>query len=252
MGRKESLWLKLWCWWPTACREQPRQVQVTLALCVSVCARGHRQQLLCLLQQPRGSKQRQERAQIEEKAQIQWEMQLPELSARAANEQETFLPVRCSARLGEKQLGCEAEGFLTRPGMESSCHEAVQLCGLVATAGPGHVCWFTCPRSLRTPPAAAPRLAQGPPRPSAPGQGRALGQRHTPARGAAGTNHHPPGSQCPERPPCPGVGGVPWHRCPLAFLSPGTRARRPRPLTCLALPTQKVMEWKWMKRPRWG
>lgn len=75
-----------------------------------VCVCENRQQLLCLLQQLRGSKQRQERAGIEEKAQIQWEGLPPELFARAAMEQETFLCVPCSARLGEKQLGGEAEG----------------------------------------------------------------------------------------------------------------------------------------------
>lgn len=216
-----------------------------------LCVCENRQQLLCLLQQPRGNKQRQERAGIEEKAQIQWEVLPPELSARAAMEQETFLCVPCSARLGEKQLGCEAGECLNGPGqgMESSCPEPVLLCRLVATAEPGHV---RCFRSLHTPPAAAPGLAQGPPRPSGPGQGQALEQRHIPGPGAAGMDQHPPGSQCLEHPACPGVGGVPWHGCPLAQLFPCTRVWHPQPLTCLALPTQKVMEWKWMKRPRWG
>lgn len=97
-------------------------------------------------------------AGIEEKAQIQWKVLPPELFARAAMEQETFLCVPCSARLGEKQLRCEAGGCLSHPGqgMENRFHELVQLCRLVATAEPRHVHWFTPPS-----PGSPPGLAQG-------------------------------------------------------------------------------------------
>lgn len=59
MGRGESLWLELQCWWPPGHGEQPPwQVQVTLALCVCLCVCENRQQqLLCFLQQPRRNKQ---------------------------------------------------------------------------------------------------------------------------------------------------------------------------------------------------
>lgn len=128
----------------------------------------------------------------------------------------------CSARLGEKQLGCQAGKCLNCPGqgMESSCPEPVLLCRLVATAEPAHV---PCTRP-RQPPLALRKGHQG-------HRGQALGQRHIPGPGAAGRDQHPPSGQCLEHPACPGMGGVPWHNCPLARMSPGTDV----PLhTCLA------------------
>lgn len=86
-----------------------------------------------------------------------------------------------------------------------------------------------------TPPATAPRLAQGP-------QGRGL--EPGPGTGTApGATSRPPSSQWPQRLRCPQHGTA---------TAPAHTRDRPQPPTCLAFPTQKVMEWKWMKRPRRG
>lgn len=55
--------------------------------------------------------------------------------------------------------------------------------------------------------------------------------------------------RCPRL--CRGTGTAPgWNappQQPITGVCP--MPSRTQPLTCLALPTQKVMEWKWMKRP---
>lgn len=122
-----------------------------------------------------------------------------------------------SARLGEKQLGCEAERYLSCPGqrMEISCHEPMQLCRLVATAEPSHVLVHV-PRPQQLP-LALRKGHQGHRR-----QARAGFWDSDTAQGLPGwTNAPQAANACSARPVPPG-------RCPLAPLSPGTAVPRLR------------------------
>lgn len=210
--------------------------QVCAQVCVCAC-RSSRAALLPSCS-PGGASRGEKGPVSGKKPQTQWEASPPEPShthggqgqAGSPAEGAAFLPVSCSSFWAESNSGLEQRDFLTpqQRVMGSSYRYA-----LSPQAGDGS-CRATCAGFWAHTPGQPLALRKSPQ-----GRGWRPGQRtRALTQGwALGAGTAPPAAN--------DQGGRP---VPAPTVPPAC----PPPLTCLALPTQKVMEWKWTKRPRRG